>query len=201
MSDLPLMTHNTLFLKRTGNGPSFLSLLLMVLLLTFLLYDVILSGWLWLSPWYNRNGWLGVKHQVTSDCDWKSRKGLVCEVWQYTLFITSPWQRIILMYEPVYQIRSNKSEIQTHNRIKRTLFIRTKHNTRIFWVIPFIRLQIVERWKTMKNETEPTWLYLIDLCCFRDPLGCIWLTYVVFVSSVRKNVGRTIKQERNISVL
>ena len=31
--------------------------------------------------------------------------------------------------------------IQTHKRFKITLFIRTKHNMRIFWVIPFIKLQ------------------------------------------------------------
>ena len=31
--------------------------------------------------------------------------------------------------------------IQTPQRFKRTLFIRTKHNTRIFGVIPFIKLQ------------------------------------------------------------
>ena len=31
--------------------------------------------------------------------------------------------------------------IQTHKRLKSTLFIRTKHNMRIFGVIPFIKLQ------------------------------------------------------------
>ena len=30
--------------------------------------------------------------------------------------------------------------IQTHKLFKRTLFIRTKHNMRIFVVIPFIKL-------------------------------------------------------------
>ena len=32
-------------------------------------------------------------------------------------------------------------KIQTHKMFKRTLFIRTKHNIRIFGVIPFIKLQ------------------------------------------------------------
>ena len=32
-------------------------------------------------------------------------------------------------------------KIQTHKRFKRTLFIRTKHNMQIFWVIPFIKRQ------------------------------------------------------------
>ena len=32
-------------------------------------------------------------------------------------------------------------KIQIHKRFKRTLFIRTKHNMRIFGVIPFIKLQ------------------------------------------------------------
>ena len=50
-------------------------------------------------------------------------------------------------------------KIQTHKRLKRTLFIRTKHNMRMFGVIPFIKLQndtstTVKGWKTMKNETE-----------------------------------------------
>ena len=41
--------------------------------------------------------------------------------------------------------RHLKIEIQTHKRFKRTLFIRTKHNMRIFGLIPFIELQ---------NDTE-----------------------------------------------
>ena len=34
-----------------------------------------------------------------------------------------------------------RNNIQTHKRLKRTLFIRTKHNMQIFGVIPFIKLQ------------------------------------------------------------
>ena len=33
------------------------------------------------------------------------------------------------------------NKIQTHNRFKRTLCIRSKYNMRIFGVIPFIKLQ------------------------------------------------------------
>ena len=36
---------------------------------------------------------------------------------------------------------SRRDIIQTHKRFRRTLFIRTKHNKRIFGVIPFIKLQ------------------------------------------------------------
>ena len=34
------------------------------------------------------------------------------------------------------------NKIQTHQRFKRTLFIKTKHNMRIFGVINFIKLQL-----------------------------------------------------------
>ena len=34
-----------------------------------------------------------------------------------------------------------KNRIQTHKRLKRTLFIRTKHNMQILGVIPFFKLQ------------------------------------------------------------
>ena len=32
-------------------------------------------------------------------------------------------------------------KIQTHKRFKRRLYIRTKHNMQMFWVVPFIKLQ------------------------------------------------------------
>ena len=31
-------------------------------------------------------------------------------------------------------------KMQTHERLKRTLFVRTKHNMRIFGVIPFMKI-------------------------------------------------------------
>ena len=50
-------------------------------------------------------------------------------------------------------------KVQIRKRLKRTLFIRTKHDMRIFGVIPFIGLQnytqtAVKRRKTMKIEME-----------------------------------------------
>ena len=41
--------------------------------------------------------------------------------------------------ESKYIINNNKTD--TNKRFKRTLFIRTKHNMRIFEVSPFIKLQ------------------------------------------------------------
>ena len=37
--------------------------------------------------------------------------------------------------------KQRETKIQTHKKFKGTLFIRTKHNKRIFGVIPFIKLQ------------------------------------------------------------
>ena len=45
-------------------------------------------------------------------------------------------------------VGSCTSESQTHNIFKRTLFIRTKHNIRIFRVIPLIKLE---------NKTKMRW--------------------------------------------
>ena len=39
--------------------------------------------------------------------------------------------------------QSTSLKTQTHKMFKRTLFIRTKGNVRIFGIIPFIKLQIV----------------------------------------------------------
>ena len=42
----------------------------------------------------------------------------------------------------VYQkVRTKETRIQTRKRFNRMLFIRTKHNMRIFGVIPFVKLQ------------------------------------------------------------
>ena len=59
------------------------------------------------------------------------------------------------------------NKTQTQKRLKRTLFIRTKHNIRIFQVIPFFKLQnntltTVKRWKTRCRETC---LILAELFC------------------------------------
>ena len=66
-----------------------------------------------------------------------------------------------IKYAHIY-INVNKlclNKIQTHKSLKRTLFIRTKHNIRIFGVISFIKLQNdtytrIKRLKTMENELE-----------------------------------------------
>ena len=44
--------------------------------------------------------------------------------------------QFIVMYS-----RSGGDSIETRKRFKITLFIRTKHDMRIFWVTPFIKLQ------------------------------------------------------------
>ena len=45
-------------------------------------------------------------------------------------------------YCTAYSARSNaRKRVQTQKRFKRTLFIRTKHNTHIFGVNPFMKLQ------------------------------------------------------------
>ena len=47
------------------------------------------------------------------------------------------------------------NEVETHESLKRTLCIRTKHNRHIFWVISFIKLQ---------NNTLIT-IFLLNLFC------------------------------------
>ena len=51
---------------------------------------------------------------------------------------------------------NKQSKTQTHKRFEITLFIRTKHNKRIFGVIPLIELQndtqtTIKRWKNAEN--------------------------------------------------
>ena len=49
--------------------------------------------------------------------------------------------KAILFRNTIHKQLTYHSEIQTHERFRRTQFIRTKHNWRIFGVIPFIKPQ------------------------------------------------------------
>ena len=76
-------------------------------------------------------------------------------------------------------VRLQPWKIPTHERLKRTLFIRTKHSTRIFGVIPFIKLSndiwtADKRWK---------------MRCRTRTLIFFWLSCVVFVSSSFQKTG------------
>ena len=65
------------------------------------------------------------------------------------------------------------SMIQTHERLKLMLFIRTKRSMHVFRVIPFIKLQndtstTAKQRIMMKTEMESSDIYpfLAELCCF-----------------------------------
>ena len=62
--------------------------------------------------------------------------------------------------------------------LKRTLFIGTKHDTRIIGIIPFIKLQ---NDTTVKKDEK----WDGDLI---QPLICFWLSEVVFVSSASYSI-------------
>ena len=60
--------------------------------------------------------------------------------------------------------------IQTHKRFKITLFIRTKHNMRIFGIILFIKLQN----DAEQLNGEKRW----KMSCRANPFIFFWLSYV-----------------------
>ena len=47
----------------------------------------------------------------------------------------------VLKYKHLQQHNIPKHQIQTHKKLKRMLFIRTKHNMRILGVIPLTKLE------------------------------------------------------------
>ena len=68
--------------------------------------------------------------------------------------------------------RKKKISIQTHERFKSTLFIRTKHSMRIFGLIPFTKLQndteTIVKWRTVWCRAKTLiYLHLVELCSVR----------------------------------
>ena len=75
-------------------------------------------------------------------------------------------------------IKKIKKKKKKKKNLKRTLFIETKHDTRIIGIIPFIKLQ---NNTTVKKDEK----------CDGDliqPLICFWLSEVVFVSSASYSI-------------
>ena len=60
---------------------------------------------------------------------------------------------VIHVWPPRFPLNGIK-KIQTHKRFKRDFFIRTKHNIRIFGIIPFVKLQNVTS-TGHENDTAP----------------------------------------------
>ena len=92
--------------------------------------------------------------------------------------------------DPIASVKWIFIEIQTHERLKRTLFVRTKHSLQIFGVISSYKttlkqqLKCEKRWK-MRWKAKPLIGFWLSYVVF---LSIAWkrLSYVVFLSSARK---------------
>ena len=89
-----------------------------------------------------------------------------------------------------------KNEIQTHKRLKGTLFIRTRQNQQMFRVIPFVKLQndtqtTAKSSRPMKNEVKSETTVLVFLSSVRSirTLSVILVSYFFTVKSVGLEVN------------
>ena len=81
---------------------------------------------------------------------------------QITTFVTRRESRRGIDRGPYNSAYQPITPYQTQKRFKRTLFIRTKHNTQIFGVIPFIKLQTTL--KQQLNRVAVVDRFYITIC-------------------------------------
>ena len=81
-------------------------------------------------------GWFQCHHNPSnSDMDYRI---VNMHMWSFCMCMHTVGTPV---YSPIQRTWSTTRELQTHKRVNRMLFIRTKHNAWISRVIPFIKLQ------------------------------------------------------------